>query len=218
MSARGGRGKSGNSIAGRLRAVGAWRRSGDGRERRGLEEWSADVQSDPGVAGCQPPGSGRESELAAAPGGIRWLVPGACRILPSRVLGTRTTREENAGRGVAQPGRASDWGSEGRRFESCRPDQVNPPATTSCGRVFFGGHGRLRGIPQLYRRKPGACSAGVRWRTTGDGSGRGFDSPRLHHHPAGGSLCAAESMRTLKGATRRPLACVGNALRSRGVG
>jgi len=32
--------------------------------------------------------------------------------------------------------------------------------------VFFGGHGRLRGIPQLYRRKPGACSAGVRWRTT----------------------------------------------------
>ena len=27
------------------------------------------------------------------------------------------------GRGVAQPGSALDWGSRGRRFESCRPDQ-----------------------------------------------------------------------------------------------
>ena len=157
MSARGGRGKSGNSIAGRLRAVGAWRRSGDGRERRGLEEWSADVQSDPGVAGCQPPGSGRESELAAAPGGIRWLVPGACRILPSRVLGTRTTREENAGRGVAQPGRASDWGSEGRRFESCRPDQLHKGLTTSVVSPFLVGvkpPSNLGGVGVWCRPRP----------------------------------------------------------------
>ena len=49
-------------------------------------------------------------------------------------------------------------------------------------------------------------------------SGRGFDSPRLHHHPASGRLSAAGLIRTLKGAPRRPLACVGNALRSRGVG
>jgi hypothetical protein len=29
------------------------------------------------------------------------------------------------GRGVAQPGRASALGAEGRRFNSCRPDQLN---------------------------------------------------------------------------------------------
>ena len=30
-------------------------------------------------------------------------------------------------RGVAQPGRAPDWGSGGRRFESCRPDHLVVP-------------------------------------------------------------------------------------------
>src|SRR6266542_5617326 len=30
---------------------------------------------------------------------------------------------ERLGRGVAQPGSALDWGSRGRRFKSCRPDQ-----------------------------------------------------------------------------------------------
>ena len=33
-------------------------------------------------------------------------------------------------RGVAQPGRAPDWGSGGRWFESSRPDQLPPPTVT----------------------------------------------------------------------------------------
>ena len=34
-------------------------------------------------------------------------------------------------RGVAQPGSASDLGSEGRRFESCLPDHSSEPKIDS---------------------------------------------------------------------------------------
>jgi hypothetical protein len=33
-------------------------------------------------------------------------------------------RYNELGRGVAQPGSASGLGPEGRRFKSCRPDQI----------------------------------------------------------------------------------------------
>jgi hypothetical protein len=32
---------------------------------------------------------------------------------------------------------ASEWGSEGRKFESCRPDILKPSVTTSYGRLSF---------------------------------------------------------------------------------
>ena len=46
-------------------------------------------------------------------------------VTPSR----RRRREASLGRfrDVAQPGSAPDWGSGGRRFESCHPDQFSPP-------------------------------------------------------------------------------------------
>jgi len=37
----------------------------------------------------------------------------------------------------AETSMVSDWGSEGRRFESYRPDHENPCATTSCAGVSF---------------------------------------------------------------------------------
>ena len=50
------------------------------------------------------------------------------------------------GRGVAQPGSASDWGSGGRRFESCRPDQLFRKAKPSPQEQgFFRLLGRITG-------------------------------------------------------------------------
>src|ERR1700691_6187497 len=40
---------------------------------------------------------------------------------PSSLFGYHSV----SGRGVAQPGSALAWGARGRKFESCRPDQLN---------------------------------------------------------------------------------------------
>ena len=58
------------------------------------------------------------------------------RSIEARALACSGSPGRNRhGRGVAQPGSASHWGCEGRRFESCRPDQHRTKG--SAGRFPF---------------------------------------------------------------------------------
>ncbi len=53
-------------------------------------------------------------------------------------MGLFTKKEKKkTHRAVAQPGSASDWGSEGRGFESLRPDQIREGLRTKPESFFF---------------------------------------------------------------------------------
>ena len=73
-------------------------------------------------------------------------------------------------RGVAQPGSASGLGPEGRRFESCHPDQENRRERTKSSRLFFvsGRGGRVRTEPRSGDAAKAALrgsTSAARWRS-----------------------------------------------------
>ena len=78
--------------------------------RRGLRELSMMLAKAPGAA--RPGAGGVRAEGRAGPQGAKEEIVGS-----GLQTGPLTNRD------VAQPGSAPDWGSGGRRFESCHPDQ-----------------------------------------------------------------------------------------------
>jgi len=64
-----------------------------------------------------------------------------------------------APRAVAQLGSALDWGSSGRRFKSCQPDNEKP-APTSVGVGFL-----FRGFGENFDQCPNSVPSEFRWAT-----------------------------------------------------
>ena len=77
----------------------------------------------------------------------------------------------HSNRGVAQPGSALHWGCSGRRFKSCRPDQLIKKATFQVAFFINRRSGRFRGLkrpdsqieatPQSGRGTKRRCPEGV---------------------------------------------------------
>ncbi len=74
------------------------------------------------------PGTGRAAE-GPATRQIAFVSLAVLSIMPP------SPNRRNPHRGVAQPGSALDWGSSGRRFKSCRPDQLQKKLPDR--RLFF---------------------------------------------------------------------------------
>ena len=86
-----------------------------------------------GTGGLCISGRGEHEALSILDGSGAWCahmvgwraypISGGHAMVGSLPTRPAASRGHGLGRGVAQPGSASDWGSGGRRFESCRPDQ-----------------------------------------------------------------------------------------------